>query len=162
MEPCSELVDAPLYVPALEGHGDNEPCAADKESRGRRPSRANCPDRQDRADENRVQDRDDGRCPREHLSQPEPSAAAGLHTHGHSDTRKVVVSAHHEVPLEVGRELKVGSPNAVHSDHAQRFVVVRRAEADPGRQSDEQDDREDHQGKERERLAESGRPANKA
>src|SRR2546430_17349768 len=69
------------------------------------PPKRTAPIAQDRADENRVQDRDDGGRAREHLSVPDPPAAAGRHSHGHSDARKVVVSAHHEVALEVGREL---------------------------------------------------------
>ncbi|HEY6202789.1 MAG TPA: hypothetical protein VI056_07075 [Candidatus Limnocylindria bacterium] len=59
---------------------------------------------------------------------------------------RIVVSAHHEVTFDVGCELQIRRPDAIHADHTERLVVIRRAEADRCGNTDEQHDRQDPRG----------------
>src|SRR2546423_11815153 len=45
-----------------------------------------------------------------------------LHAHGDADPASVVVRAHDEVALEIGRQLQVRRTNPVHADDTHRLV----------------------------------------
>jgi hypothetical protein len=66
------------------------------------------------------------------------------------------VDTRDEVPLELGRDLEVRSPYAIHPDHAHGVVVVGLADAKDRSDADEEDDREDDEREEAEALTELG------